>query len=111
MPATPSSTAVYRLLLRAYPAAFQRAYGAQMIAAFERQRLEPRYATPIGRLTFWFDILTDLSASAKQCGHDRPHRNVPIHCTSVGAAVWPCSWKKWSSPARPSNRPCLVVRV
>ena len=59
------STRLYRLLMKAYPVAFRRAYGMQMMAAFEQQRGEPRYADGgLGPLMFWFDILADLSTSA-----------------------------------------------
>jgi putative ABC transport system permease protein len=54
----------YRLLLRLYPRAFRRAYGAELTETFAAQRDEPRYRGPAGRLLFWRDILADLVASA-----------------------------------------------
>jgi putative ABC transport system permease protein len=59
------SLTIYRTLLHLYPPAFRRAYGEQMVAAFQLQRGERRYAQQrLGALIFWFEILTDLSASA-----------------------------------------------
>lgn len=71
------STSIYRLLLRAYPEPFRRAYGSEMIAAFEAQRSEPRYASPmLGTPRFWLDILADLSASATRRRFS-PHSDRP----------------------------------
>ena len=56
---------LYGLLLRLYPRPFRDAYRAELIATFQAQRREPRYRRPLrGRILFWFDILTDLMASA-----------------------------------------------
>lgn len=65
-PGKPSS-AIYRLLLLAYPAAFRRRYADQMMVAFRQQRRESRYAVQrLGTLLFWIDILVDLTASASR---------------------------------------------
>ncbi|MGD8328997.1 MAG: ABC transporter permease [Acidobacteriota bacterium] len=71
------SSSIYRLLLRAYPEPFRRAYGSEMIAAFEAQRREPRYASALlGTPRFWLDILADLSASATRRRFS-PHSDRP----------------------------------
>jgi putative ABC transport system permease protein len=77
---------IYRLLALAYPAPFRRRYEAELLAAFEIARGEPRYARRGGKLLFWADILVDLVASAARqrarqltaiVSHRRPDNRLP----------------------------------
>ena len=55
---------LYRALLRLYPGAFRHRYQAEMIAAFETSRREPRYDGALGQLRFCTHIAGDLVTSA-----------------------------------------------
>jgi len=55
---------LYGALLRAYPAAFRRRYGAEMVDLFERMAEEPRYRGPGGTVRLWGRVAGDLAASA-----------------------------------------------
>ena len=80
---------LYRLLLRAYPAAWREAYGDEMLAFFRDRAREPRW---VGRrAAFWLHILADVAASAPAArarslgaalrAHPAPY---PLHRPTVG---------------------------
>ena len=67
MPAAPTPLAIkiYRLLLRAYPAAFRREYGAPMLQHFaDCYRLARQESAPLARWRFWYASLADLAHAA-----------------------------------------------
>jgi hypothetical protein len=57
---TRAAERVYRLLLRAYPAAFRAAYGREMVLAFRDQRRE----TGASGVRFWAAVVWDVARSA-----------------------------------------------
>lgn len=54
----------YRLLLRAYPADFRRAFGDELVADFRRDQTRPRYRGARGKLRFWRHTLADWARTA-----------------------------------------------
>ena len=55
---------VLRSLIRAYPRAFRRAYGREMVQLFEHQRREERYRGALGAARFWADVAVDVAEGA-----------------------------------------------
>ena len=53
-----------RLLVRAYPRAFRRAYGREMVQLFGLQRRETRYDGALGAARFWIDVVMDVLEGA-----------------------------------------------
>jgi putative ABC transport system permease protein len=58
--------AIYRLLMRAYPAPFRRRFALELESAFLAARSEPRYARRGGGVLFWAETLIDLCLSASR---------------------------------------------
>jgi len=59
-----NGTRLYRLLLRFYPRRFREKYAGDLVEAFCRQRLEPRYQSRTGALRFWREIACDWTSTA-----------------------------------------------
>jgi putative ABC transport system permease protein len=55
---------VYRVLLRAYPTEFRDAYEEELVAFFEEQRRDPRYAGPFGKTRLWLAVVADVLRNA-----------------------------------------------
>lgn len=56
--------AIYRAFLLLYPRAFRRRYGAELLAAFDAERRDPRFDTRFGCLRFCAYLAADLFAAA-----------------------------------------------
>ncbi len=71
--------AAFRVLMLLYPRRFRRAYKAQLVEAYLKQRDEPRYCVSFaGRMLFFFDILVDTLCSAarqRRVALARPHNS------------------------------------
>ena len=72
---TPFGDALYRLLLRAFPPAFRRRHGEQMLAQFQAQRAALR-SRPLARLSLWRRALVDalvhgMTVRREQSARDR----------------------------------------
>jgi hypothetical protein len=56
------AAALYRLLLRLYPASFRAEYGREMVAVFAARQRQQETAS--GRAAFWFETLADVLTNA-----------------------------------------------